>query len=110
MSADQNVTPKIVNLSGALLVDKAQALKDEFAAAFSGSSQVLASLSSVEELKADKPEEYERLVASGELQERLSDPLPDVLVRAFRAFGWTALLIGTGLVIWIICAMILAYK
>jgi hypothetical protein len=38
------------------------------------------------------------------------DPLPEVLVRGFRAFGWTALAIGTGLVIWIICAMVLAYK
>lgn len=65
---------------------------------------------SVEELKADKPGEYERLQASGELEKYLAEPLPEPLVRGFRAFGWTALLIGTGLVIWIICAMILAYK
>ena len=64
----------------------------------------------VEELKIDKPGEYEKLVASGELEKHLAEPLPDVLVRGFRAFGWTALAIGTGLIIWIICAMVLAYK
>lgn len=50
MPADKNATPKIVSLSGALLVDRAQPLKDELLAALSDSGQVLVSLSAVEEL------------------------------------------------------------
>ncbi len=50
MPAKTNKTPKIVNLSGALIIDRASALKDELVAAFAESSQVLVSLSLVEDL------------------------------------------------------------
>jgi len=43
-------SPRIVNLSGSLLVDKASALRDELAAALASSLHVLVSLSLVEEL------------------------------------------------------------
>jgi cytochrome b subunit of formate dehydrogenase len=64
----------------------------------------------LEELKIDKPEEYERLRASGELEKRLAEPMPDIVVKVIRIFAWTALAIGTGTVIWIILAMLFAYR
>ena len=64
---------------------------------------------SVEELKVDKPGEYDRLSASGELASYMVDPLPPEVVRRMRMFGWTALSIGVGVVIWIIYAMVSAY-
>jgi anti-anti-sigma regulatory factor len=44
------MTPKILNFSGALLVDRAAALKAELSEALEGSSQVLVSLSLIEDL------------------------------------------------------------
>ena len=58
----------------------------------------------------DKPEEYERLAANGELEKNLVEPLPDVVMKAVRFFAWTALGIGISMVIWIIYAMLFAYK
>lgn len=63
----------------------------------------------VEELKLDKPEEYERLSKSGELEQYLVDPLPAPVVKRLRFFGWVALTIGVSVVIWILYAMISAY-
>ena len=60
----------------------------------------------VEELKIDKPGEYERLLASGELESHLEDPLPAPVVRRMRLFGWTALTVGVAVVVWIVYAMI----
>ena len=62
------------------------------------------------ELRRDKPREYERLVASGELAQYLAEPQPEVVVKAFRVFAWMALSIGFGVVIWIVYAMIFAYR
>ncbi len=62
------------------------------------------------ELKRDKPREYDRLVASGELEQYLAEPHPEVVVKAFRAFAWMALSIGFGVVVWIIYAMVFAYR
>jgi cytochrome b subunit of formate dehydrogenase len=64
----------------------------------------------IEELKEDKPEEYERLARSGELEKYLVDPLPGQTVRRMRIFGWIALTIGISVVIWIIYAMVTAYR
>ena len=64
----------------------------------------------VEDLQEDKPGEYEALVQSGELDRHLVDPYPPVVVRWIRAFGWTALAIGLSIVVWIICAMVFAYR
>jgi hypothetical protein len=64
----------------------------------------------VEELKEDKPEEYERLAASGELEKYIVEPLPEVVVKAIRAFAWAALGSGFFIVIWILYAMLFAYK
>ena len=62
------------------------------------------------ELKRDKPMEYERLNASGTLQEHLEEPQPEIVVRTIRVFAWIALSIGFSIVVWIIYAMLFAYK
>ncbi|HWR16549.1 MAG TPA: hypothetical protein VN577_17120 [Terriglobales bacterium] len=62
------------------------------------------------ELKRDKPREYEELVASGKLEEHLAEAHPEIVVKAFRAFAWTALSIGFSIVIWIIYSMLFAYR
>ncbi|MFZ2492221.1 MAG: hypothetical protein WA208_12130 [Thermoanaerobaculia bacterium] len=64
----------------------------------------------IPEFKRDKPAEYEELVASGKLHEHLVEAYPPVVIRAFRAFGWTALTIGTMIALWIIYAMVFAYR
>ncbi|HYA47970.1 MAG TPA: hypothetical protein VEE87_00215 [archaeon] len=62
------------------------------------------------ELKRDKPLEYERLVASGQLEKHLEEPQPEIVVRTIRVFAWIALSIGFSIVVWIIYAMLFAYK
>jgi len=64
----------------------------------------------VRELKRDKPLEYEKLVASGRLEEHLEEPQPEIVVRTIRVFAWIALSIGFSIVVWIIYAMLFAYK
>jgi len=64
---------------------------------------------SLEELKYDKPREYERLVASGELDKDMVDPFPDGVVTASRIFGFIALGIGLVLIAVIIYSMIWVY-
>ncbi len=64
----------------------------------------------VAELQRDKPREYARLVAAGELEQHLEEPQPAIVVKAFRAFAWTALGIGFSVVVWIIYAMVFAYR
>jgi cytochrome b subunit of formate dehydrogenase len=64
----------------------------------------------VEDLKEDKPAEYEQLMQSGRLEQNLAEPYPPIVIRTIRAFGWTALGIGFSIVIWIIYAMLFAYK
>lgn len=64
----------------------------------------------LEEFKEDKPLEYEALLKSGELEQHLVEPYPEIVVRVIRIFGWTALTIGASLIILIIYAMIFAYQ
>ncbi|MGV8038711.1 MAG: formate dehydrogenase subunit gamma [Thermoanaerobaculaceae bacterium] len=64
----------------------------------------------VEELKEDKPREYEALVASGKLAERLAEPYQPIVTRTFRIFGAIALCLGFSMVGLIIYAMIFAYR
>ncbi|MBM3791555.1 MAG: cytochrome C [Acidobacteria bacterium] len=65
---------------------------------------------SVEELKRDKPAEYEALVKSGSLEEHLVPPYPPVVVKTIRVFAWIALALGFGMVTWIVYAMLFAYR
>jgi len=62
------------------------------------------------ELKRDKPLEYQALLASGQLEEHLEEPQPEIVVRTIRAFAWIALSIGFSVVVWIIYAMVFAYR
>jgi cytochrome b subunit of formate dehydrogenase len=62
------------------------------------------------ELKRDKPREYASLVASGELEQHLEEPQPEVVVKVIRGFAWTALTIGFSVVVWIVYAMVFAYR
>jgi cytochrome b subunit of formate dehydrogenase len=62
------------------------------------------------ELKRDKPLEYESLVASGQLEANLEEPQPEIVVRTIRAFAWIALGIGFSIIVWIIYAMLFAYR
>lgn len=63
-----------------------------------------------EELEQDKPAEYEALVKAGKLEEQLVEPYPSVLVRGVRIFGWLTLATGFSIVVWIIYAMLFAYR
>jgi cytochrome b subunit of formate dehydrogenase len=64
----------------------------------------------VEEFKEDKPAEYEKLVQSGELEKFLVPSYPPIVIRTIRFFAWTALAIGSLMVIWIVYAMLFAYR
>jgi cytochrome b subunit of formate dehydrogenase len=65
---------------------------------------------SVEELQADKPKEYEELVASGELEENLFEPYPRNVQILFRVIGFTALTIGLTLIALIVYSMLFGYR
>ena len=62
------------------------------------------------EMKRDKPREFDALLAAGKLEERLAHPLPALVVRVIRGFAWTALAVGFSIVVWIIYAMVFAYR
>jgi len=64
----------------------------------------------VEELREDKPAEYEALVKRGELEKHLVEPYPPIVLRVVRAFGWAALGVGFSIVLWIVYAMLFAYR
>jgi cytochrome b subunit of formate dehydrogenase len=64
----------------------------------------------VEELKADRPREYDELVKSRRLKKHLAEPLPPVVIKTIRIFASIALLIGLSLILLIIYAEIFGYK
>ena len=64
----------------------------------------------IEELKHDKPAEYEELVASGKLEEHLVGPIDKPVERGFRAFGFVALAVGLTLIALIVYAMLFGYQ
>jgi cytochrome b subunit of formate dehydrogenase len=64
----------------------------------------------VEEFKEDKPAEYEKLVQNGELEKFLVQSYPPIVIRTIRFFAWTALAIGSLMVVWIVYAMLFAYR
>jgi len=65
---------------------------------------------SIEELKHDKPEEYEQLQALENPDTRLAGPIPRRTLRLIRIFGLGALTVGLTLVILILYAMIFVYQ
>jgi cytochrome b subunit of formate dehydrogenase len=64
----------------------------------------------VDEFREDKPGEYEELVRSGKLESALVEPYQPIVIRSVKIFGWTALTVGFSIVVWIIYAMIFAYR
>jgi len=64
----------------------------------------------LEELKEDRPREYEELIKSRGFKKRLAEPLPPVMVRTAKIFGTIALIIGLSLILLIIYAEIFGYR
>ncbi len=64
----------------------------------------------VEELKLDRPDEYGKLQSTGKLDQYMVEPYPPIVIRAIKVFGWIALSTGFSIIVWIIYAMIFAYK
>ncbi len=64
----------------------------------------------LEEFRNDKPAEYEALVQRGELEKHLAEPYPEIVVKTIRIFAWGALALGFSMVIWIVYAMLFAYR
>ncbi|MHC4844725.1 MAG: cytochrome b/b6 domain-containing protein [Planctomycetota bacterium] len=64
----------------------------------------------LDELKYDKPGEYERLASAGTLEAQLVDPFPRVYERSFRIFGFVMLGIGLTLIGMIVYAMLFGYR
>jgi cytochrome b subunit of formate dehydrogenase len=64
----------------------------------------------LEEFKQDRPREYEELVKSGELEQRL-EPAPDPRdVRGWKIFGTIAVSLGILLILLILYSAIFGYK
>jgi cytochrome b subunit of formate dehydrogenase len=64
----------------------------------------------LEEFKLDRPDEYKKLIESGELEKYLVEPYQPIVIKAIKVFGWTALTIGLSMVLWIIYAMLFVYR
>jgi len=64
----------------------------------------------LEEFKLDRPDEYKKLVESGNLEKYFVDPYQPIVIKTIKIFGWTALTIGLSMVLWIIYAMIFVYR
>jgi cytochrome b subunit of formate dehydrogenase len=64
----------------------------------------------LEELERDKPREYEELVATGKLEEKMEEAYQPIVTQTIRAFAWAALAVGFSIVLWIIYAMLFAYR
>jgi predicted CXXCH cytochrome family protein len=64
----------------------------------------------LDELRHDKPDEYDALVRGGRLEEHLVPPMRRSAERAFRIFGFVALGVGLTLIALILYAMLFAYR
>jgi len=64
----------------------------------------------LDELKHDKPREYEEMLARGELAARLVEPFPKPVERGLKAFGFGALAVGLTLIGLIVYAMVFQYR
>lgn len=62
------------------------------------------------EFMLDRPEEYKKIVENGELESYLVEQYPPIVLKGIKIFGWTALAIGFSIIIWIIYAMLFAYR
>ncbi len=65
---------------------------------------------SLEEMKEDRPREYEQLMKDPEMQKKIGEAPSPALVHAARIFGFVALTLGIILVLLIIYSMIFLYQ
>ena len=65
---------------------------------------------SLAEYKIDRPAEYKELLESGDLEKFLVEPYQPIVIQAIKVFGWIALSLGFSIIVWIIYAMIFAYR
>ncbi|MBI4427547.1 MAG: cytochrome b/b6 domain-containing protein [Ignavibacteriales bacterium] len=65
---------------------------------------------SVEELKNERPREYEQLWKNGNLHDLVVALYPPVVIKTIKVFGWTALALGFSIILLIIYAMVFAYR
>jgi hypothetical protein len=64
----------------------------------------------LEELKYDKPREYEELAAKGELDKRMVEQFPQPVEKVLKVFGAVALTVGLLLIFAILYAMLVGYQ
>ncbi len=64
----------------------------------------------LEELKQDRPREYEELIKTHDIKRHLAEPLPEMVVKGSKIFGGVALTIGISLILLIIWAEIFGYQ
>ena len=64
----------------------------------------------LDELKYDKPGEYQALMESGDIDEHLQDPYPQGRVRSLKIFGALALTFGLVLLALIVYTMLFGYR
>jgi cytochrome b subunit of formate dehydrogenase len=64
----------------------------------------------LEEFQHDRPREFAELVKTRQIRRHLAEPLPPVVVRGMKIFGWTALSIGLILTVLIIWAEVFGYR
>ncbi|MEW5702571.1 MAG: cytochrome c3 family protein [Candidatus Zixiibacteriota bacterium] len=64
----------------------------------------------LEEFQHDRPREFEELVKTRQIRRHLTEPLPAVVVRGMKIFGWVALSIGLILIALIIWAEVFGYR
>ena len=64
----------------------------------------------IDELKEDRPREYEAIMNDPELLKKMGGPPPVFLKRVSKIFGFTALITGIILILLIIYSMIFLYQ
>ena len=64
----------------------------------------------LEELRRDKPAEFEQMIQSGEIEKYLVEPYPRIVIRSIRIHAWIALAVGFSIIVWILYAMLFAYR
>jgi len=64
----------------------------------------------IEELRVDRPAEYEEMIKGRKLKKYTGDPTPPTLLRILKLFGAVALIVGLSLIVLIIYAEIFGYR
>jgi len=64
----------------------------------------------IQEFRMDRPREFEELVRTRQLKKHLAEPLPPMVVKGMKIFGWIALSLGLGLILLIIWAEVFGYR